>query len=479
MAIAALLALLILSFSGLTAFGLQGPDEPRYASIGRAMAVSGDWITPRLWGQPWFEKPALLYWLVGLGFKAGLGNDAAPRAPIAIVSIAFLLFVFFWARREFNLFVAGAATALLATTAFWVAFSHAAVTDIPLAATFSASIFLLLPAVEGRRVNSIAGALLLALSFLAKGLVPLILILPVCWFARRHWRLWLRPWAIAALAAVALPWYALCASRNGFEFLRTFFWQHQFGRFTSPELQHVQPFWFYFPWFVAALFPSVALAVFAGARILYQDRRRQCLLATVVFGFVFFSAARNKLPGYLLPLLPLVCLLIACGLDLARRTQPKALALATAGSMLLLPFFALAAGLLPRALGGSLREAFPLDLLTMSRVADIMPIAITAALASLFLTRERALILWFALVFCGWTYIEYAALPWVDQAASARSVWQSLPDPKTEFCVGPVSRAWRYGLNYYSVTPLPDCPPGRITKAILPGRNAASRPLIR
>jgi 4-amino-4-deoxy-L-arabinose transferase-like glycosyltransferase len=58
--------LYLLYFFGLTNAGLVGPDEPRYAAIARQMAQSGDWITPRLWGEPWFEKPALLYWLSGI-----------------------------------------------------------------------------------------------------------------------------------------------------------------------------------------------------------------------------------------------------------------------------------------------------------------------------------------------------------------------------------------------------------------------------
>src|SRR5580693_4073883 len=80
-----------LYFFGLSAAGMVGPDEPRYASIGRAMAQSGDWITPRLWGQPWFEKPALLYWMIAAGFKLGLGPDLAARLPLALLTVAFLL----------------------------------------------------------------------------------------------------------------------------------------------------------------------------------------------------------------------------------------------------------------------------------------------------------------------------------------------------------------------------------------------------
>ncbi len=474
-----MLALVFISFAGVSGFGLQGPDEPRYASIGREMARSGDWVTPRLWGHAWFEKPALLYWMIGGAFKAGLGEDTAPRVPVAVVSIAFVLFYFLWLRREFNLFVGAVAAAVLATSAMWLGFSHAAVTDIPLTAAFAAAVLLLLPAVEGRSVSGIWAGALLGLSVLAKGLVPLVLVLPVLWFARRHWRLWLRPWNVAAFAAVALPWYVACAWRNGPEFLRVFFWEHQFGRFTSPALQHVQPFWFYLPWLLAALFPSVLLAGFGCVRFLYHDRRRQCLLATAIWGVVFFSVSKNKLPGYLLPMLPLVCILIAAGLDAARRFWPKPLAMTTAGSMLLLPFFMVIGGLLPKALGGDMRNAFPLDLITISRVADVMPIAITAALGSFFLGRERALALWFGLVCCGWVYVEYAALPWVDQTASARSVWRALPEPKRQFCAGPISRSWRYGLNYYAVIPLPECAAGEFGHAILPGVNAASRPIVR
>ena len=86
--------LFFLYFFGLTRTGLLGPDEPRYAAIGRAMAATGDWITPRLWGQPWFEKPALLYWMTAAGFKAGLGAGLAPRLPVALASVAFLIYFF-------------------------------------------------------------------------------------------------------------------------------------------------------------------------------------------------------------------------------------------------------------------------------------------------------------------------------------------------------------------------------------------------
>jgi len=66
------LIVLVCLFGHLGAIGLVGPDEPRYAWIARAMASSGDWVTPRLYRQPWFEKPVLYYWAAALGFSAHL-----------------------------------------------------------------------------------------------------------------------------------------------------------------------------------------------------------------------------------------------------------------------------------------------------------------------------------------------------------------------------------------------------------------------
>src|SRR2546423_6808105 len=115
-ALAVLLALIVYTY-GLTRVGMLGPDEPRYAEIGRQMAQSGDWITPRLWGEPWFEKPVLLYWLTGVAFKLGLGPDLSPRIGVALISIAFLAFLFRSVAKLFDDTVALYATGILGTSA--------------------------------------------------------------------------------------------------------------------------------------------------------------------------------------------------------------------------------------------------------------------------------------------------------------------------------------------------------------------------
>src|SRR5512146_3294379 len=194
----------LLYFFRLSAAGMLGADEPRYAAIGRQMARSGDWITPRLWGQPWFEKPALLYWMSGAGFRLGLGPDLAPRLPVAILSVAFLIFFCWILWREFGCFAAWVSTLVLGTTVAWIGFSQVGVTDLPLTATFSAAMLLALPWIARRDTRYLpAASALLGFAVLAKGLLPLVLAAPLAvnW---RNWRDLIRPRVFVPFLIVAL-----------------------------------------------------------------------------------------------------------------------------------------------------------------------------------------------------------------------------------------------------------------------------------
>ena len=153
------------------------------------MAHSGDWVTPRLWGEPWFEKPALLYWLVGAAYGAGFNDDWAPRLGVALVSLAFLFFYYTQMRREFGDGAALYSSVILATSAGWFAFSQVGVTDLPMAAAFGASLLLALRWVRsgGRRGLLLAGVFL-GFAVLAKGLVPIVLAAPLAWVGRKRWR---------------------------------------------------------------------------------------------------------------------------------------------------------------------------------------------------------------------------------------------------------------------------------------------------
>jgi 4-amino-4-deoxy-L-arabinose transferase-like glycosyltransferase len=434
----------------LAGIGLIGPDEPRYAAIGREMARSGDWITPRLWGQPWFEKPALLYWMSGAAFRLGLGPELAPRLPVALLSIAFLGFFWWIVSREFGCRAASLASILLGTTAAWIGFSQVGVTDLPLTAAFSAAMLLALPWIAKRETRTLpAASAALGLAVLAKGLLPLALAAPLA-LRIRWFRDFLRPSVLLPFFAVALPWYALCYLRNGSVFLHDFIVVHHLERFTQTGLQHVQPWWFYVPRLPALLLPWTPMLLALRPRAAWAEPRQRFLLIWAAFGLVFLSASTNKLPGYLLPLLPPLAILVALGLEGARRAGAL-----LASSALLLIAYPIAAPLLPAAVA-NLWAGAPRVSFHWTWLLPVLP----AAAAWMLEARGRRVAA--AAVIGVATAVAIAGVKWtagpaIDRTATARDLARAIARHPGSVCLEPVRRDWQYGLNYYTGTRLPEC----------------------
>jgi 4-amino-4-deoxy-L-arabinose transferase-like glycosyltransferase len=433
----ACLAAFLLYLYGLDRTGMLSADEPRYAAIGLEMAQSGDWITPRLWGDPWFEKPPLLYWMTAVGFRVGLSEDLAPRIPVALASLGFLAFFWNWIRRRYDERTAAYAVTILGTSAAWLVDSHVAVTDLPLSACLGVAMLL---GIGGG--SAVVAGVFLGLAILAKSLLPLVLFAPALWFLRRYWR---RLAMILGVAiAVAAPWYLLMTLRHGTPFLADLFLKHQFGRFTNDALQHGQPFWYYLPVLLGCLFPWSPLAGAVCRRDLYVGEREKFLLTWLLFGLLFFSSSRNKLAGYLLPLLPPLVLLIALGVQKARSAKWM-----LAASALLLGLIPTVSAALPQILAvGLSRSALPVSWVW------VVPALVLAGLVW-WLDTDRALASLGIFSTCAIGFVIWQTYPVLDRTVSARSYWRehgpSIP------CDDHPSRTWRYGLNYYARRVVPNC----------------------
>lgn len=428
--------------------GFIAPDEPRYASIGREMAASHDFITPRLDHEPWFEKPPLLYWMVALGRVTHLPDEWAARLPVVLMSLIFLVFFYTALAEEFSRRVAFAATAILSTSAGWIAYSSVAVNDLPMTAAFSAA--MLIAMFHTRRESGYLAGALLGLAILAKAFVPVVLFVPMFLIARRtRWTM------LAGCILVAAPWHVLVWLRNGGAFWQDYLWKQQILRFFSPVLQHPQPFWYYVPVILAGLFPWTPLAALIFRRKTFDDVRVRFLLAWLLFALVFFSIARNKLPGYALPLLPPLAIVLAVGLDQTAANRKWWIASA-ALPLILLPAIVPA---LPDALLSGIRSA-PL---AWQAVGAGVPLAIFAVAAWWLAWREYtslAIVTIVAGAMIGLVYVKVKAFPILDDRVSARGFWRDHSAEITGACIDDgVRREWRYGLNYYAGRELPTCTP--------------------
>ncbi len=474
----------LLYFHRLGATGVLGPDEPRYASIGREMARSGDWITPRLWGAPWFEKPALIYWMTGAAFRAGIGPDMAPRLPVALLAIGFLALLWWILNREYNRRVAWLGVLILGTTVGWQGLGQAGVADLPLAATFGGAMLLALPWLQRGETRYLpAAGALMGLAVLAKGPLPLVLALPLALGGRRLRDL-LRVRVLGPFLAVSVPWYLLCYLKNGDVFVKVFLVRHNLQRFTSSEtLLHGQPWWFYLPVLVAGLIPWAPLMALSARPAALRDPRKRFLLAWVVWGMVFFSMAANKLPAYVLPLLPACAVLMAVGLDELASSRAW-----LAVCALLLVAFPMAAPLVANALAvglsRSLRPAFG--------AAWLAPLGV-AAVVWLLESRGRrlaAVAFLAAGVAVGAVYVKETAVASLDRMPSPRALWRQVAPHARDVCMDHVNRNWQYGLNYYAGEALPECSehqapwqvrqgPGQVPRLTAPSHALAAHPAKR
>jgi 4-amino-4-deoxy-L-arabinose transferase-like glycosyltransferase len=432
--------------------GVLGKDEPRYMAIGRAMAQTGDWITPRLWGSPWFEKPPLLYWMTAAGASVGLDPELSGRLPVALLSLAFLGVMFALLRREFGTRAGAVSVALLATSAGWVTYSDLGLTDLPLAVCFSLAVFLALPLVNApARVSLRLAAIGVCLGFamLAKGLVPLALALPGVWFLRSYFKkLWL---PVLSCAVVAGPWYVAMYLRHDSAFLEELFVKQHFARLYSASLQHVQPWYYYLPVLLGGLFPWTPLLALPLLCKGQWDARRRFLLATVLFGIVLFSISTNKLPGYLLPLIPALFALVGSVFEHKEISERGRGWLAPCAVLIaLIPLIAQA---LPGMLGEWRVTAFQWPALPATAAFYV-----AVPLATLLLARRS----WVAplLILCvagEGIYLKAVAYPALDEYVSARGLWRELQHEETPLCDGGVDRTWLYGLNFYRSEALPEC----------------------
>ena len=464
-------------FTGLANVGLLGPDEPRYASIAREMARSGDWVTPRLNGSPWFEKPPLYYWSAAIGFREFSTPENAARVPSGIYALLTVAGVALMAWRFYGGAVAIAAAFMLPATVAMTGFARAAATDMPFAAcltlTMVAAAFLLL---DDRPAHSrlVAGAFgaALGLAMLAKGPAAILLAggSAGVWAIatgnlRRVWRLF-NPVAVTVFAAVAMPWYVLCAARNP-DFLRIFLLEHNVERFLTNRYQHQQPFWFFFPVILLAVFPWTLLLIPAlgdAWRELRTAEWRESsgvyLAAWVLFPFVFFSASQSKLPGYILPAIPPLVLLLARAVAGSQQPAPP-------WRMLWISLTLIPMGLVPFVFSSSPNLARSARLLlgipgVLKPLALVGIVFLTCALllAGSIWIRRAAVSIGFAAILFSFAIGLTAnhILPLLDSSISARQLARTAAQEAggAPIAVFKLPRAWQYGAEFYLDRALPE-----------------------
>jgi 4-amino-4-deoxy-L-arabinose transferase-like glycosyltransferase len=316
-------------FHGLNAAGIFDRDEGLYSTASRQMLESGDWVVPRIGPDVRFAKPPLIYWLQVPGIALFGATPFAVRLPSALAAALTALLLMWWARRHGAERAGWLAAIVLPLCPLVMGLSRQGITDSVLMLCLTLT---MVGWIEGYRTDRrwyylmAAGA---ALATLAKGVIGTLL--PgaafIFWLLLRRDGKELRrvPFAgaLCLYLLIAVPWHIGMYRATGDLFIQEYFLHNHVQRFTGEAWGHVQPFWYYVLILLVGMFPWSVLLPSSWWRGLQSFRAEKtdvgagwamwAVWAVVVVGF--FSISRSKLPGYIMPAVPALSLLVGVQLD--------------------------------------------------------------------------------------------------------------------------------------------------------------------
>jgi hypothetical protein len=326
------------------------------AQIARNMLVSGDWVTARLDGLTYLEKPPLMYWTIAASYKSFGVHDWAARIPIALTAVALCLLTAAFGTWAFGK-RAGFYAGLCASTSIGLfLFTRILIPDVMQTFTIALAIWAFLRALDEEEAHPRVWAMVLAASLgaglLLKSLIGVVfpaavgliyLFLTRQFFVRRTWKRLHPISGLFILLVIAVPWHILATIRNPPAFAFTlhsgpgqyhgflwfFFINEQLLRFLNlrypRDYNTVPRLWFWllhlvwlFPWSV--YFPAIAKLSFKPVDRAGQVRLVALCWAGFILVFFTFSTTQEY---YSMPCYPALALLLgsamAAGGDWKRR----------------------------------------------------------------------------------------------------------------------------------------------------------------
>jgi 4-amino-4-deoxy-L-arabinose transferase-like glycosyltransferase len=332
-----LLAVLVCTalFINLGNIPLFDEDEGAYAEVTQEMLRSGDLITPRLEGKPFFHKPPMTYWTQAVSVSVLGPSEFAFRLPSVIASMAWAALLFMFVRRYLDQRVAGFSVLFLATAVQTGLITRAAIPDALLNLFITITLFAIYAYSQNPRRAFILTAFIgMALGFLTKGPVAVLIALVVSFLfflwqkdLRTWWRGVCHPLGWLLFLCIALPWYLALYHSHGWQFIKEIFLVHNVGRFRSAMESHSGPIIYYIPVILLGLMPftTVLLKGISAVRQHLSTPLGRFLWLWFGFVFVFFSLAGTKLHHYVV--YGYVPLLIFMGQAVDRLKRPWLLAL--------------------------------------------------------------------------------------------------------------------------------------------------------
>lgn len=297
-------------FYNLGKIPLFDEDEGAYAEVTLEMLRSGDLVTPRLGGEPFFHKPPMIYWTQAAAVSLFGPNELAFRLPSVLASLAWALLLFGFVRRRMDRETAGFAVLFLIGTVQINVVARGALADAMLNLFITLTMFAVYAYFQQQHKRHIVMAFAgMALGFMTKGPIAILIPLVVSFLfflVQKNLKAWLRgmahPLGWLVFLAIALPWYLVLIHRFGWHFVEEIFMVHNVGRFRNGMEGHTGPIFYYIPVILLGMLPFTTVLIRAVSAIKEHLKAPWTRFLWIWFGFVFifFSIAGTKLQHYII-----------------------------------------------------------------------------------------------------------------------------------------------------------------------------------
>jgi 4-amino-4-deoxy-L-arabinose transferase-like glycosyltransferase len=299
-------------------------DGSKYASVAREIFDSGDWIRLKIHGEPYDQKPPLLFWLSAASFHLfGLSNFAF-KLPLLLVGLLGVYSLYRLAKGLYDPLVAHLAVAMMVTTQASFLYFMDIHTDTVLMPFVLFSLWQFWEfLVKGRSINGYLGFVGIGLAMLTKGpvgaVVPFFAVISYLLFTRQYRRMLDYRWYLGMLVSIVviLPGLAGLMDQFGWEGIRFFFWTNNAERLAGRLGSSRGDYFFFFHNLLYQFAPWMILLYVAAVkefRIFWQRRQRDAdyfLLGGIWVYFIILALSGGKLPNYIFMLIPLFAVLTA------------------------------------------------------------------------------------------------------------------------------------------------------------------------
>ncbi len=283
---------------------LSTPDEARYVEIPREMVCRGDYVTPRLNGIKYFEKPPLFYWMqAGMIKIFDTTKESTMRLWHMILGFLGILSFFLFMRKTCpDPKISKSALWILSTCILYQVMSLFITLDMPLSTFISLCLMCMYLSITKNSCGWMIGAgIWAACAVLTKGIVGILLpgMIIFLWITiEKRWKQLSINHCIIGLGVflcISVPWHLMVCQKNP-EFFHKYFVVEHWVRYTTSYHGRTQPWWFFIPIVIFGFLPWI-FDIFQKPKTSLE----KFLWIWAIVPFIFFSMSHSKLIPYVLP----------------------------------------------------------------------------------------------------------------------------------------------------------------------------------